>query len=500
MVEAGLPKVKKPICILEPYKNQVIYYDGKFKEKPKTKNCFSASYVRLQDLNSAVISLDEIPDSELYEAIELKANEELSLSFENEYKIIYKEAKNLNQLDRYFNIFVSTHQKLQTLFAAHLTPDKYIDFISPIGLLYDSLYDLELLPKSGVECFIYFQKDDANMSVYQDGNFIFSKQIEQNLSNLYVKFLENCKKEISFDEFCDFLTSNSHESLENDVAFGLSEVFGDTFLQLEDTFGYLKKTFGFHKLDNIFISSEYGKISNISEYTTTYLGLEGKGFDFLDIFKDEDIDDLSKLLTLSAISYQKKPNLDTNLSIFQRPPSFFDTKSGKLFLVFASSFVLFAIYPAYLAMQTYLNEQEKIILKNELSILEKNTQALKDSTKKLNDEISQQTSEVEKYQKNFAKMYTTLEKMVQKKESFSSRTSYLLDIFLLINKTEAKIVSSDLKDDKISLDLQSKTESDIAKFLSLVSKDERFFIKTKQISKMENGLSYISTLEIFINE
>ena len=64
------------------------------------------------------------------------------------------------------------------------------DFISPAPLLYKTLYKKEILTDNGTHCFMYFTRHDAFVTIYHNGEYLYSKSIEFSLEKIYERYCE----------------------------------------------------------------------------------------------------------------------------------------------------------------------------------------------------------------------------------------------------------------------------------------------------------------------
>ncbi|NOX14880.1 MAG: hypothetical protein GXP61_02420, partial [Epsilonproteobacteria bacterium] len=157
-------------------------------EKSK-KDSFFTSYIPAKDIITASIEMSRsIPDEDLKDAIEIKVYDELGLDSAVNYSITYLETETNDTRNRIYNVFVID----STLVDERLTPikkqTKYIDYVTGAPFLLQSLYKKNFLEPDTVDCFIYFQKDDAFLAIYRDGEYIYSKSLHYSLTQINEKF------------------------------------------------------------------------------------------------------------------------------------------------------------------------------------------------------------------------------------------------------------------------------------------------------------------------
>jgi hypothetical protein len=154
------------------------------------KKQFVLSYLNSKNFINAQIELSKnIPDEDIIDAINNKAYDELGLDQALEYQINYIEVfSNLDEENRHFNIFIVDPTNLEEIYSDVAQKIKYIDVIIPTPLLFKSLYSTRLIDENGAHCFIYFQEDDAFVTVYNNKEYIYTKSIKYNLKKIHEEF------------------------------------------------------------------------------------------------------------------------------------------------------------------------------------------------------------------------------------------------------------------------------------------------------------------------
>ena len=167
------------VISINPYKNT--YYKGVSnrltpEEKPAfSKDQYAISYLNTKSFITALVDVSKnIPDDDIYDALENKVYEELALDMAIEYNIHYIESAQTDENSRYFHAFVVDPLTLEEEFATSIENVKYIDQIVPVPLLLKSLYQREIIDDNGVHCFLYFQENDAFVTLYNDQEFLYT--------------------------------------------------------------------------------------------------------------------------------------------------------------------------------------------------------------------------------------------------------------------------------------------------------------------------------------
>ncbi len=144
-----------------PYKGD--YYGGTLNTISRasspsfSKEQYAISFLNTKGFISTLIGISKnIPDDDIYDALENKVYEELALDMAIEYHIKYIEAIHRStEGERFFHVFVVDPLTLEQEYAPVVDAIKYIDQIIPVPLLLKSLYVKELIDSSDVHCFVY---------------------------------------------------------------------------------------------------------------------------------------------------------------------------------------------------------------------------------------------------------------------------------------------------------------------------------------------------------
>ena len=151
------------VISINPYKYTYINGISSFltqeKEAEFSKDQFAISYLNTKEFINAQIEISKnIPEEDLYDAINSKAYDELALDQAVEYQIQYIEIfSNLDEENRHFHVFIVDPLDVTQTFAPVIDQVKYIDIVIPVPLLLQSLYTKEIIDDNGVHCFIYFK-------------------------------------------------------------------------------------------------------------------------------------------------------------------------------------------------------------------------------------------------------------------------------------------------------------------------------------------------------
>jgi len=146
------------------------------KEYSKDKGIVTST-ILLKDIYNINFKLPkDLKKEELIIEAEKYVFTEGALDYTKQYKINYI-FQDLG--DFYFvDAFVVELETLKEIFASHLKLYKYIDFISPAPLVFKEYYNITNI-KPQVDVFIYFNQEDAFLSCFKNGEFVFTKSINK---------------------------------------------------------------------------------------------------------------------------------------------------------------------------------------------------------------------------------------------------------------------------------------------------------------------------------
>lgn len=357
-----------------------IYKDEAFKPLNKltynTSN-FITSYINNKDIITTTVRLSEsIPEEDIADILEIKAYEELGLDQANSYIISSTEIESEDE-EREYHIFVSEPDFLDSLYLPVKENTKYLDLIVPAPLLYKTLYTKEILGDNSTHCFVYFTQDDTFVTLYKNGQYIYSKSIEFSLEQIYDKYCEAVGEKVDEKEFYSILESEGLKTTNNDYQQNFMKIFAEVFITINDIIIYAKRAFELETIDQMFIGSQKGPIIGLDDYSQNYLGLHSTELNFnYNVESDEwYTDQLQYLMLLSSFDYIEDETSFVNLTMYPRPPSFLNRASGQFIISTFAAISLSLAYPLTYLVGSYLNDAKIYALNIE------NTQLKKESTK-----------------------------------------------------------------------------------------------------------------------
>ncbi|RLA60087.1 MAG: hypothetical protein DRQ78_09850, partial [Epsilonproteobacteria bacterium] len=374
----------KNIITCNPYTDKQYIFGGNKPYRPEEILTFNqanyiTSYVDNKDLISTIVSISRsIPEEEVTNVIEIKAYEELGLDPAIAYNITYSQGKDSGSETEYY-VFVAEPERLDELFVPLKKQTKYIDLIIPAPLLMQGLYKKEILQDSSVHCFVYFGRQDALVTFYSSGKYVYSKSIDYSLDRMYERYCEIVGEKVDEKEFFHTLETEGLKTVNVDYQQNFMKLFGDIFLTINDIVIYAKRAFELTAIDQIFIGSTVGSIIGLDDYSQNYLGLNSSEFNFnYNIPSDEwYIDQFQYLALIASIEYIENLEEVANLTQYFRPPSFANRASGQFVMVVISAISLALAWPLGYLVGAYLNDAKIYALTSENKDVEKQVEFYK---------------------------------------------------------------------------------------------------------------------------
>lgn len=469
------------------------------KLEKSSKNAFFISYIQTRDLIHSTIDISRnIPENDLKDAIEIKVYDELALDSSIEYAIHYTETESKDSKMRAYNVFVVDTTLLDTKLSTLRSKIKYIDFLSTPPFLVKSLYQKNLIEPEGTHCFIYFQRTDAFLAIYKNGEYLYSKSLHYSLKEISEKFCELLGERVDEEEFYKLLVNEGLRTTKAHYQQHLMKLFGEIFLYVNDVLVFAKRSYGIDMIHKTYIGSEIGVFSGIKEYGQSYLGLESHAFNFSIAINSKEwyIDQLHILMMLSAQVHWENPFEGINFSPYKRPPPFNQRASGKLVsvvglgILFGLAFPLYQIgYDTYLNILLSQNNDQYNELIRKTSHIRQTLAALKVEKEKVDALVDAETTKFEFRKKLLNEIYN-------KKISYPMKAQMLSEIFELSNQSFSKISSVHFKQNNFDFLVHNKDEKRITEFISGLTKLEKYKINTDKISKDEIGHSYTSKISV----
>jgi len=495
----------KNVITLNAYTDKnYIFKDDSFQPLKKltynTSN-FITSYISNKDIISTKISLSRsIAEEDVADILDIKAHEELGLDQASSYITSYIEIESAGE-EREYHIFVAEPEVLDNLYLPIKEQTKYVDFIVPAPLLYKALYTKEILQDNSTHCFVYFTKNDAFVTIYTNGQYLYSKSIEFSLEQIYDKYCEAIGEKIDEKEFYSILESEGLKTTNNDYQQNFMKIFAEVFITINDIIIYVKRAFNLETINQMFIGSENGPIIGLDDYSQNYLGLHSTDFNFNYNVRSEEwyTDQLQYLMLLSSFDYMEDESSFVNLTMYPRAPSFVNRASGQFIISTFAAVSLSLAYPLVYLVGSYVNDAKIYALTIE------NNQLTTESNKykKILSEKKNQIKGLDKKIKILSDKYNgkakTLTSIYDKKVNYRLKSGIFHTIAKELNKFEVHVDMLKSEDDTFWLSLVSSDDrkfTEMIKYMSEVHFDEIVEIDIERIQKDPGSNYYKGLLKV----
>ena len=453
------------------------------------KNNFYISYLSAKDvINTQVEISKSIPDEDIKDAVELKVYDELGLDPAVEYKIIYIEDNDNSSKERVFDVYVIKLEKLSSNFVDIIGKVKYVDYITPSFFLPKALYNRNLLESETIDCFIYFQKDDAFLSIYENGEHLYSKSLRYSLEVIYEKFCELMGERVDEDDFFNLITNEGLKSSNITHQQYLMKLFGEIFLYINDVIVFAKRLYKIEHIDKIFIGSQAGQIVGVEEYSKNYLGVESKEFNFSIAINTREwyVDQIQVMMILTAIDYLENQEEKLNLSIIKRPPPFLKRASGQIITAFVASLILSFAYPGYQMVAAYLLDIHANKLNSDFLVMNEEANKLRVANTKLDKEIAKMKKRKKEQTDKLNYREKILHEIHNKKVKYNLKAEISRELFSFLNANRVKInkIVGD-RDKGYLLFLKAKEDRYITQLIKSLVKLKKYRVHTDKIENVE---------------
>ncbi len=452
---------------------------------------------------------NNIADEDIQSAIDIQVYDELNFDPALEYTILYKEYFGTeNNEKRIFNIFAIETEKLKSTFKDVIEKNKYLDYIIPEPLIFKSLYNRNMIEKDSVDCFLYFRKKDAILSIYSEGNYVYSKTISFSIEKMHEKFCELTGESIQYDDFINFIKTGKSINISEENQQLITKLYKEIFVYINDIIFYAKRAYKIDAINRVFINSSIGIFKNIDRYIRTYIDIEPHELNCKIAKNSKEVknEQLHNLLIISALDYIEDPESGINFSIFKRPPPFKERPSGKIIFALVASCLIALIYPAYLFGYAYFMKLQLIQLRKNEHKLYTKANNIKTQLAKVNKQKNIMQKKVDIITSKLTYREKLLNQIYNKKIHYPMKVDLLIDVFKQINKYHSKVYNVTINNDKKTNDLVmvfsvfSRQEKHITELIKSLTHEKRFGIRTKEIKKDDKKHIYLSDIKVVLHD
>jgi len=497
----------KNVVTLNAYTDKsYIFKDDSFKPLKKltynTSN-FITSYVSNKDIITTTVHLSRsIPEEDIADILDIKAYEELGLDQANTYIISSIEVENEGE-EREYHIFVAEPEALDALYLPVKQQTKYVDLIVPAPLLYKSLYSKEILQDNHIHCFVYFTQDDAFVTIYGNGQYLYSKSIEFSLEQMYDKYCEAVGEKVDEKEFYTILESEGLKTTNSDYQQNFMKIFAEVFITINDVIIYAKRAFSLDTIDQMFIGSEKGPIIGLDDYSQNYLGLHSTDFNFnYNVENDEwYTDQLQYLMLLSAFDYMEDESSFVNLTMYPRAPSFANRASGQFIISTFAAVSLSLAYPLVYLVGSYVNDAKIYALTIENNRLTTESTKYKKILSEKKNIIKGLDEKIKVLSAKYEGKTKTLTAIYNKKVNYRLKSGMFHTVAEELNKFEVNVEMLKSDNDTLWISLVSSDDrkfTEVIKYMSDTHFDEIIEIDIERIQKDPLNNYYRGLLKVVL--
>jgi len=480
------PRIKKykKIITVNPYNDEAYQYKNqilKSIKKLEFNNNFVISYVTNRDLIIASFDLGyDVDSEELDDLIYMKAYDELGLDPEKEYSIHHQKA-DADEQSNVYTLFISEPEIIDKNLKATLEQTKYIDLLLPAPLLFQTLYTTNTLESSEAHCFIYFTMEDAFVTIYKDGKFLYSKSLEYSLEQIYEKYCAILGEKVDKKEFFDTLESEGLKAVSSSYQQNITKIFSETFLQINDIIIYTKRAYNIETIGKLFLGSVKSPIIGLGDYGYNYLGIPTFNLDFKFEMKNDEwyVDQFQYMMVQSGLDYLNAPAKLVNLSTTPRAPVFSKRASGQFIIATLFSSLAALAWPLSYLLISYTNEATNLILTSQDNDLKEIDSHYKKILGEKQKEIQSKKKELGRLTSIFNGKAKTLTAIYNKKVDYRLKSQFLFDFAKDLTEYEVKVERISSFEDRYTLHMVSSDEKKITKYIKFISK--KYFNKIKKI-------------------
>jgi len=499
------------VISVNPYKNTYVSSVSSFlnitKNPEYTKDQYSISYLNTKAFINTNLNVSKnIPEEDLYDAIFTKIYEELGLDQAVEYHIQYIETfNNVEDDNRSFQVFI-VNPIVHDVYKQTIENIKYIDHIIPSPLLLKSLYAKEIIEDNGVHCFIYFQENDAFITIYNEKEFLYTKSIHYSFKQMHMRFCEIFEEEIEYKYFLNFLSNENLKTTDSNYKEYFIKLYKEIFANINDILTYVKRALDIERIDHIYIDSQLPTITKLNEMAEVELNIKSSTFDFEYGFNSDEnhIDQLHSLMHLYT-TLPKEEKYNCNFTIFHRPPKFIKRNSGRVIILAATSLILAFIYPISYWTLTYAQNIQHTLLSDEYNEVH-NIKVTREATIKNREADKHKVTILLEHEKNeYTEKKNTLIKIHDVKVNYPMKASLIYKLTKDLNKYRVKLetlsYNENPKDNSIkyiTLGLVSSRDKKITDLLKHLTKtyESEFHFSLNEISYKEESKLYFSELKV----
>ena len=498
------------VLSVNPYKETYCQGVSSFLTEAKSpaysKDQFVISYLNTRDFITAQIEISKnIPEEDLYDAINSKAYDELALDQAVEYHIHSIETfDTLDEDNRHFHVFIVDPNDLNERFKPVIEKIKYIDVIIPAPLLIKSLYTKELIDSHDVHCFIYIQENDASLTIYRNQDFVYTKSLKFSLLDLHERFCDLYGERIPYDDFLDFYQNADLKTTQSDYKEYFIKLYKEFISNINDILTYAKRAFEIDKFEHIYIGSQEKTHTQLYELLEFELNIPSSPFEFnygFEIAEGYYVDQMHALMQLYTL-LPSDEKYECNFTVYKRPPKFIKRESGKLIILILATVALAFAYPITYWVLTYAQTLQEDLLKQEFKEVHnlKITREAMIRSRQADKQKALKLLEAER--KDYLEKKHTLVKIHEVKVDYPMKAKLLALFTKDLNKFNVSVDEakySEVKGKKVlSLHLVAPTDRQITKLVEYITKthEGKYRFDLNKIKYNDKFKTYLAELKV----
>ncbi|MDB2562173.1 hypothetical protein N9X61_01065 [Sulfurimonas sp.] len=486
------------VISINPYDNEYISGISSFLTKATnpeySKEQFVSSYLNTQAyISNQILISKNIPQEDVLDAISIKIYDELGLDQAIEYQVQYIETfNNLDGDNRQFQVFIVDPLEIQNTFEQTIETIKYIDTITPFPLLIKSLYSKEIIQDNGIHCFIYFEQNDASITIYNETDFIYTKSLKYSLIHMHERFCELYGEKIQYEDFIKFLSTQNLKYTQSEFKEYILKLYNEIFSNINEILTYAKKAFEIEKIEHVYIGSEIEIASKLYEIAEVELSIPSNDFAFDYGFESNGIyiNQIHSLIHLTSTLSDEEKYL-CNFSEFHRPPKFTQRESGKLLMLVAASFFIAFAYPITYWVLIYMQELQYELLQTSYNETHTQKTTREANIKSKEAEKAKVVALLTKEKENYTSKKNTLIKIHDVKVNYPMKAKLITTLIADLNRYAVKI-------EKIQYNQNNEKKNFILNLVS--SKDKKITQLLEYLTKKYNKKFNFSLDDILLDE
>jgi hypothetical protein len=499
------------VISINPYNNTYISSVSSFLTQNRSpaflKEQFALSYLNTKDFINAQIEISKnIPEEDLHDAINNKAYDELALDQAIEYHIQYIETfNNLDEDNRHFHVFIVDPLETAQTFEKVVDAIKYIDIIIPAPLLIKSLYSKEIIDESGVHCFLYFQENDAFLTIYSEREFIYTKSIKYSLIDMHERFCELYGERIDYESFINFYTKHSLKETQSDYKEYFIKLYKELFANVNDILTYVKRAFDIENFEHVYVGSQLDTVTKLDEMLEVELNIKTTEFDFDYGYENDGvyIDQLHALMHIYT-TVAEDERYECNFSTYNRPPAFLKRESGKIITLAFVSFILAFAYPVTYWSLNYAQKLQEDLLNQKYREIHNIKITRQATIKNKEADKTKYLKLIENQNKEFTNKKNTLMKIHEVKVNYPMKAKLITLLTKDLNRYKVKMESLTYTEDNnqqmFTLNLVSSKDRRITKLIEYMTSKyaDKFKFTLQEIKYDDEYRVYKAQLKVII--